>query len=205
MAYDARHKSIIAHAVALTGNIAAAARWVADNSIECGAVSDTTIRRFVRDPEFCELVAQSGKVIAEAREEAARLAERDRLKRAMEGSFGERIGALERKAWEIFEILNKEIENSTTDKRELMAYWQRLMDFVTKLKAHAVPAIAETWQAEALITAYGKVVLKKCGPIINEQIQREVSKEFQLALAARQATAAEATNGQAQTATAARA
>jgi len=197
VAYDARHKSIIAHAVALTGgNVAATARWIAENSVECGEVSESTIRRLIRDGQgFTEMVAESGKAIAEERETAARLAERERLKRDMEGSFGDHIAAMERTWYGLVERLSVRVSDPNADPREMMAVVSKLQEAVLRMKTQAIPAIAETWQAEGLINAYQKVLLKQCGPALAQTVQREVGKEFQLVLAARQATAAEAEHG----------
>lgn len=192
MAYTARERGHIAHAVAITGgNILAAVRWLKDNGIEATDASEATVRRLMRREDFCQEVTARAKIIAEENETAIRESERTRLKREMEGSFGERISEMERKGWEIFERLCAEMDKPETDKRELLAFWAKAQDFVVRLKSRAAPAIAELWQAEALIRAYQKTLMKVCGAALTERIQRDVGKEYQLTLTAEQAKAAE--------------
>lgn len=203
MAYDARHKSIIAHAVALTGgNVAAAARWIAENSVECGEVSESTIRRLARDNGFTEMVAQSGKAITEEREEAARLAERARLKRDLQGTFTDRVREMEESWWNLAKRLTDRIDDPAADTREQFVLFGKLQQFLLTMKAHSAPAVADMMQAEMLIRAYQKVLMQKCGAQLTKQIQSDVGKEYQLTLTAEQAKAAEAANGPEETATA---
>jgi hypothetical protein len=192
MAYSAREHNIIAYAVALhSGNVAAALRYIRDNCIEVNKIGDTTLRRLMDQPEFLALVTEQARVIASERENATRLQERERLKREMAGSFGERISQMESQAWKLFEILNAEIEKAETDKLALMPYWKSLMTFITQLKGRAAPAISEMWQAEALLNAYQKILMKRLGAAVTEQIQREVGRAYQDALTAQQARDAE--------------
>ena len=193
MAYDERQRRIIAHALAVCGlSPAAASRFLKEHSIECPDVGETTIRRFLADPEFTEMVAQQAKLAREEQDQATRQAERSRFQREIEGSFGDRVARLEKVAWECFEKIAAEVEKPDVDKREILAFWNRAMEFVTKLKAQKTPAIAEMWQAEALIAAYQKVLMKVIGPALTQQVQLAVGKEFQTALLARESQAAEA-------------
>lgn len=193
MAYDARHKQICAYAVALCGgNVASAARHLKETSVECPDISERTLRRYMSDAEFLTLVEQQSKIILSERDEATRNAERARLKREMEGSFGARLASLERTAWDLFERIAAEVEKPETDKKEILAFWQKAMEFVTKLKAQKTPAIAETWQAEALIRAYNAALSAKLGPALTEEIQKETAKRYREIIAAEQEARANA-------------
>lgn len=178
MAMDARQREIAARAVALrAGNLSAAARELRDNSVEV-SISERTLRRLAAEPAFQTLVDEHAKLIREERDEAVRLAERTRLKRDLDGSFGSRVQSMERTAWELFERLAAEIDRPDTDKKDLLQFWQKAMDFVARLKQRASPAIAEMWQAEALIRAYQAVLLEKFGAALTEDMQRAVAKRY---------------------------
>jgi hypothetical protein len=77
------------------------------------------------------------------------------------------------------------VANPETDKRELLTFWSRLGEQLLRFKQQRAPAIAELWQAEALIGSYQRVLLRVAGPALTEKIQREVGQDFQRALLAR--------------------
>jgi hypothetical protein len=192
VAYDARQIRIIAYALALTGgNVASAKRWLDANSVEIAGISESTLRRIFKWEGFAERIAEQAKVVTEEQEKALRDTERERAKRDLQTSFIDRMAAMEAKGWELFERLATEIEKPDTDKRELLAFWTKTQEFVTRLRAHAAPAVSSMAQAEALIRAFREVTQQKCGPALTETILKDVGKRYQELCTAAQAKAAE--------------
>ena len=194
MAYSARQKTIIAYALALEGgNVAAARRYLADNSMEVPDISESTIRRIM--PDLAEQIAEQALVIKEEGSEATRQAERERLKKELHGSFQERLTSMESKALELGDRIGRELDQPGTDPRELIRFYECLQGFILKIRNKGVPVVGEMWQADALIRSYQKVLMKKLGPAVTEGIQKDVSREFQAEMLSHEKQEAEAAQG----------
>lgn len=180
MAYDNRHKRIMARALALCGgNIAAACRYLKEHTVECPDVSESTLRRLRDLPEFESLVSEQRQIIDEESAEAARQAERSRLKREMEGTVAEHIANMERKGWELFDLLCQKMEASDADPKALLAFWRTAQSFVIELRKQSGEGIHELWQAEYLIRAFREVLQAHIGPNLAETAMKEAWKRYQ--------------------------
>lgn len=180
MAYDDRHKRIMARALALCGgNVAAACRYLKEHTVECPDVSESTLRRLRDLPEFEILVTEQRAIIDSESSEAARVAERSRLKREMEGTVAEHVADMERKGWALFERLCTMMESSEADPKALLSFWRTAQSFVIELKKQSGEGIHELWQAQYLIRAFREVIQTHIGPNLAEAAMREAWKRYQ--------------------------
>lgn len=190
MAYDDRQQRIMAYALALTGSVAAAARYLREHSVECPDVSESTLRRLRNDSVFEALIEQQRGIIDQERETTLRAAERERFKRDIEGTVGDRMRALEARAWEVFDMLDAEVKrryseessgDATRDLGELkmlMAYWQKTTEFAHSLRRESGFAVGETWQAECMIRAFRTVLMDDFGGAICDSVVKKVGKAY---------------------------
>jgi hypothetical protein len=197
MAYDARQRSIMAYALALTGgSIAAACRWLKANSVECGTVGESTLRRVRDDDGMDAEIDRQRNIIQGERDNQVRIAERERLKHEIEGTFVERVRAMERKGWDLLDRLSKEMDDPNTDKKELLNFWRIVQGYVLQLKKQAGEGIHELWQAEVLVRATREVLQEKVGPALADNLTGEIGKRYQKLAALRLARDAEVNDGQ---------
>ena len=194
MAYTLRQRQIAAYQLALAGmNVAKAAAALKAGTIEAGGIGETTLSRWLGDPEFQAEVQRQTAIVREELETGTRNAERARLKRDLSDTFAGRVQQMEAAWWEMFEQLRAAIDQPDVDKKELLAFWAKAGEHLARLKNQRAPAVAEMWQAEALIRAYQTVLLRLAGPALTEKVQKQVGAEYQrLSLERENADAAQA-------------
>jgi thymidylate synthase len=196
MAYDARQRQIMAYALALSGgNIASAARWLKSNSVECGAVGESTLRRIRDDDGMESEIEHQRALIQSERDTAVRSAERNRLKHEIEGTFVERVRSMEKKGWELLDKLSEQMESSTNT-HELLNFWRIVQGYVLQLKKQSGDGIHELWQAEVLVRATRECLQEKLGPALADNLTGDIGKRYEKLAAQRLSREAEGTDGQ---------
>ena len=202
MAYTDSERNICAHAIASEGSIAAALRYIIATYTDSVVVaihdiSESTLRRMMREPKFQDLVAAEGKRIADARALASADCAREKFRAELSGSFLERIQTLEAEGWRQFDQLKKLMDDPDISINAKGTFWQNIMTFVMKLKNQNVPAIGEYADAERLIQSYRDVLVPLLGLPRFQEVNRDVAKRFNELLDTARAHAAELAPGSA--------
>lgn len=199
MAYDARQKQIMAYALALSGgNVLAAVRWLKANSVECGEVNERTLRRMRDDEQFEKEIEHQQGIVREERDGQIRDAERIRFKREVEGTFFERMRAMERKGWELFDKICAEMEKPGADQKQMLRFWYAAQGFAIDLRKQAGGGIHELWQAELLVSATREELIQRFGLALADQLIKAIGKRYDVKLTEREAK--EAASGKEETA-----
>ena len=199
MAYDARQRQIIAYALALSGSsVASALRWLKANSVEIGDISERTLRRMRDDPDFEKEIEAQEKIIREERDGQIREAERTRFKREVEGTFVERMRAMERKGWELFDQIAADLEKPDVDPKLKLAFWNAAQGYTINLRKQAGGGIHELWQAELLVAATREELVERLGLALADQAMKGITKRYGAKATERQSR--EAANGKEETA-----
>ncbi len=198
--FDARQRRILAYALALSGgSIASARRWLASNSVECPDVSESTLRRVRDDPALEAEIEEQRQIIREEQGNAIREAERARIKRDIEGTFVERIRAMEAKGWELFEAFSDWLEKNPpanhAERQQMLAFWIKTQEFVIRLKKDAGAGVHELWQAECLVRATRQALQAELGPALTDKLLRNIGKVYETELTRHQTKTAEEDNG----------
>jgi len=196
MAYDARQKQIIAYGLALAGmNLSAARKWIAEHCQEVEPPGETTLRRWLREKPFLDLVAEQTRIVREENDSAIRAAERERVKREITGSELDRLARDETLLDDVRKMVADALHTpGDLPVARIAGLYERLTAIHDRRKALALPAVAQdrssTLLIESLIAVLDRLVPSRRQEIV-QALHREYASRMEVAASAAPPPAAE--------------
>lgn len=181
MAYTEQQRRIVAMEVARSGgNLAAARKRLRDEYETFRTVGENTLRRFMREKGFAELVAEQAALLVEAEKQAATEVERERVRRELEGSVVDRLARDERLLDEARSRLEEVLKDpSRVDPKLSVWAFESLAKIIDKRHASLVPTVAETKQATWLVESVMEAAVEEFGHARAKRLMTRVRERYE--------------------------
>lgn len=170
MAYTEAEQRFIAREIARAGgNLSATIKNLRERCSDFPTISENTLRRILRKPGFVEIVAAQGEMLRKAGEEGALQAERDRARREVEGLIVNRLARDEL----ILDEIRKKVEDACKTLNpetlgEAVNAFKAFAAIVDRRNANSATAVAQTWEAQALVESVSEVLHAKVPTRVSE-------------------------------------